>query len=371
MEYQYYEFQAIDCPLTQAEQDFVRSLSSRVKPSATRATFTYSHGDFPGNPLSVLEKCFDAMLYMANWGSYQLAFRFPKTAVDIGELQVYTVASGESEIEVYSTENFVILNIAIHDENAGDWIEEDNLWMGSLLPLRQAILKGDYRVLYLAWLKVMDISNEIYEEVQEPPVPPKLHKLTSPLKALIDWLEIDPDLIAVATQQSPTEEGNAHQIENWIKALSEAEKTQLLLEIAMGDSSISAQLQARLRQKFKTPTESVSNSIERRSFAILKSLATEHSAERQAQEKAVAIEKRRQYLESLKSKQTQLWATIQDLIARKQAQPYDEAVRYLVDLRDLAKLEGTSASFQSRIKQIKMDYSNRPGLLKRMQDAQL
>ena len=48
MEYQYYEFQAIDCPLTKAEQKYVQSLSSRVRPTATRAVFTYSYGDFQG-----------------------------------------------------------------------------------------------------------------------------------------------------------------------------------------------------------------------------------------------------------------------------------------------------------------------------------
>ncbi len=91
MEYQYYEFQAIDRHLTKAEQEYVQSLSSRVRPTATRAVFTYSYADFPGRPLSVLEKCFDAMLYMANWGSYQLAFRFPKSAVNIQVLESYCV----------------------------------------------------------------------------------------------------------------------------------------------------------------------------------------------------------------------------------------------------------------------------------------
>jgi len=51
MEYQYYEFQAIDRPLTRAEQNYVQSLSSRLRPTATRAMFTYGHGDLQGNRL--------------------------------------------------------------------------------------------------------------------------------------------------------------------------------------------------------------------------------------------------------------------------------------------------------------------------------
>jgi hypothetical protein len=80
-EYQYYEFQALDRPLTASEQAYISSLSSRVQLSATNAIFTYSYGDFRGEPKEVLEKCFDIMLYMANWGTRQLMFCFPKTVV--------------------------------------------------------------------------------------------------------------------------------------------------------------------------------------------------------------------------------------------------------------------------------------------------
>ena len=45
-EYQYYEFQAIDRTLTQEERAAISQLSSRVKPTATSAIFTYSYGDF-------------------------------------------------------------------------------------------------------------------------------------------------------------------------------------------------------------------------------------------------------------------------------------------------------------------------------------
>ena len=74
-EYQYYEFQAINRPLTEEQQTYMRSLSSRVELTPTRAVFTYSYGDFRGNPLAVLEAHFDALLYLANWGSKRLAFR--------------------------------------------------------------------------------------------------------------------------------------------------------------------------------------------------------------------------------------------------------------------------------------------------------
>ncbi len=369
MEYQYYEFQAIDRHLTKAEQEYVQSLSSRVRPTATRAVFTYSYADFPGRPLSVLEKCFDAMLYMANWGSYQLAFRFPKSAVNIQVLESYCV---QGVIEVSTTAKYVILNIEIHEEEGGGWIEENNNWLSALLPLRQTILQGDYRVLYLAWLQAAAVSAYLEEDAQEPPVPPNLQKLNGPLQAFVDWLEMEPDLIAVAAKSSPTQNALKEPFKEWVNALSDKEKTKLLLEIVTGDSAIASQLQARLRRKFAQASEfPLVPDGEQRHFSQLRALADTQRSERQAKEKAAAQAKRRKYLESLKPRQAQLWETIKDLIARKQAQPYKQAIQHLVDLRDLAELEGSLAIYQSRIRQMQDEYSNRSGLLRRMREAKL
>ena len=84
-----------------------------------------------------------------------------------------------------------------------------------------------------------------------------------------------------------------------------------------------------------------------------------------------ALAQRHQYLKSLKPHQAQIWSTIEELIARKQAKPYEQAIRHLIDLQDLAELEQNSAMFQSRIRQMQAHYSNRPGLLKRMRQARL
>ena len=48
-EYQYYEFQAIDRPLTAKEQQEIKALSSRAQVTPTQATFLYHYGDFRGN----------------------------------------------------------------------------------------------------------------------------------------------------------------------------------------------------------------------------------------------------------------------------------------------------------------------------------
>jgi len=54
-EYQYYEFLAIDQPLSEKEQAEVGSYSSRAEVSPTRAVFTYNYGDFRGDPRKILQ----------------------------------------------------------------------------------------------------------------------------------------------------------------------------------------------------------------------------------------------------------------------------------------------------------------------------
>ncbi|MEO1006224.1 MAG: hypothetical protein AAFW67_10315, partial [Cyanobacteria bacterium J06638_38] len=66
-EYQYYEFQTVNRSLTEQERVAISKLSSSVKLTATSAIFTYSYGDFRGNPQDFLAKYFDAMYYIANW----------------------------------------------------------------------------------------------------------------------------------------------------------------------------------------------------------------------------------------------------------------------------------------------------------------
>ncbi|MBI5349435.1 MAG: hypothetical protein HZB77_09005 [Chloroflexi bacterium] len=71
-EYQYYEWQTLDRPLTEEEQDAVNGLSSHIDVSSTNAVVTYEWSDFKHDPLKVLAKYFDAHLYLANWGSRRL-----------------------------------------------------------------------------------------------------------------------------------------------------------------------------------------------------------------------------------------------------------------------------------------------------------
>ena len=78
-EYQYYEWQTIDRPLTASEQREVNALSSHMDTvTSTQALVTYSWGDFKHDPAQVLLKYFDAFLYDSNFGSRRYFQRGPR-----------------------------------------------------------------------------------------------------------------------------------------------------------------------------------------------------------------------------------------------------------------------------------------------------
>ncbi len=200
-EYQYYEWQTIDRPLTSPERVAVDQLSSHITVSATGAWVDYSWGDFKHEPLDVLADYFDAFLYAANWGEQRLAFRFPAELLDAESMQPYLV---EHYISLHAVGNYQILSFELSEEEPPDeWIEFEG-WLGSLAPLRNDILHGDHRVLYLAWLRALELNGDadLDEDAAEPPVPPGLDGLTASLQAFVDWCGLSPREVKAAAKAS-------------------------------------------------------------------------------------------------------------------------------------------------------------------------
>lgn len=372
-EYQYYEFQALDRILTKTEQSYIESLSSRVELSPTKAAFTYSYGDFRGNPQDLLEKCFDVMLYMANWGTRQLLFRLPKKLVDATLIKQYCV---DDCISVSNTSNYLILDININDEEYQDWIEGEG-WLSNLASLRNELLQGDCRVLYLAWLKAKTRVCDDYElsedesDVLEPPVPANLQKLSDSLQSFVEFFKVDNDLITVAATASNSTQAEFTSLEALIPSLPEAERNEFLVKVLKNEPLIGVQLAKRLKEFSNSQLTLVQGNSNGRLLFQLIASAKDCSKLRQQKELKAAKEARIRELLALVPKEAKLWEEVFRLIAFKQSKSYDDAIAHLRNLRDLAEHQGKLEQFKLRVQEMQTDYSNRPGLLSRLQKAGL
>jgi hypothetical protein len=367
-EYQFYEFQAIDRPLSPEDQKYVHSLSSRVKLTATNAQFLYNYGDFRSKPEDLLDRCFDIHIYVANFGVRTLMIRFPKSLVDPKRFEPYCV---KYCISTKTTTKSIILKINIVREDYYGWLSEETYAAG-LRPLREALMKGDLRLLYLAWLATgfTEEAPSAAEEMVEPPVPPNLQQLSSDLQAFADLFQIDSDLIAAAAIESPATQEVVEPIADWIATIPESERNAYLLRVAQGETHVGAELMQRLRQKF-SKTSKVKLKSPGRTLAELITIADEQRDIRENKATKAAASARQKYLKTIAPNADAIWHEALQLIELKQAQPYAEAVNHLVDLRDLAASQGNLAEFQTRITSLQKRHANRSGLLTRLQKAGL
>jgi hypothetical protein len=378
-EYQYYEFQAIDRPLSPEAMDELRALSSRAEITATSFVNVYNYGDFRGDAGKVLAQYFDAFLYVANWGTHRLMFRLPRRLIDIEAFEPYGV---ENCAPLRVTPEHVIVEFLAQEEG-GRWEDGDGQ-LAPLIPLRSDLLAGDLRCLYLGWLLGVD-SGDLEEDEVEPPVPPGLVDLSAPLQALADFLWIDSDLIAAAgeasTGQAPAGPARA-ELEAWVGALPVPEKDAWLLRLAEdGSAGVRWDFLHSFRQARAKPNLDAAGP-KRRTVAELQSAREARAREREqreaaeaarererrAREKAAAREK---HLNELAGREAAAWRQAETLIEAKKAKEYEQAVELLKDLRDLAERAGRKDKAQARIEQIRQRHTTKHSLIKRLREAGL
>jgi len=372
-EYQYYEFQAIDRPLTADQQAEVATLSSRAHVTAHMASFVYNYGDFRGDPEQLIRDYFDAMLYMANWGSRRLMLRIPGSLIDTKRAKLYCISE---DIDLRQTPNkqYVIVDFEFNDEEQAVWAEGEG-WLDDLIALREELIQGDFRVFYLAWLKAAALAVEIEDitdDTLEPPVPAGLGQLSPALEAFVRFLDIDEALLAVAAQHSEQICQESSQLEPWIAQLPAAEQHDFLVRLSRGEPNLSIILRRRL-QELATETQPHTQEAKtgRRTIAALQEAVAVWRRQKQAAEQRQAAQAHQRHLEALAVREPQVWQEIEALLEEKKASAYDSAVKLLRDLRDLAASRGEAVGFQQRMADIERTYSNRSALLRRIRQSRL
>ncbi|HEX5870775.1 MAG TPA: hypothetical protein VFY65_10185 [Longimicrobium sp.] len=377
-EYQYYEFQAVDRPLTDDEMRQMRAVSSRARITSTRFVNDYSWGDFKGQPDRWMERWFDAFLYLANWGTRRLMLRLPASVLDVETARRY--CPGEN-VTAWDHGDFVILSFTADDEESRDWVEEDEDDLGSLgamLPLREELAAGDHRVLYLGWLLlIQSLEWDDEDPPLEPPVPPGLGTLTGALQAFRDFLRIDPDLVHVAAERSPAlaaPHGDA-EVRRWIAALADDEKVELLARVAAGrEREVRMQLVRGVHAA--RPAADAADGEPRTAQALLDAAEERAEARARAEAEAAAREKarraaaaaaaRQRHLDLLAGRDEELWHNVDALAASKRPASYDEAVALLKDLRDLAARDGRDEEFRARFATLRQQHARKPSFIDRL-----
>jgi hypothetical protein len=371
-EYQYYEFLALDRPLTEKQRAELRSISTRAEITATRFVNEYEWGDLKADPRKMVERYFDAFLYLANWGTRQLMFRLPRGVLDPEAARQYCGTDAASLIE---TDSHVVLNF-FADREPDDYWEEPGGQLAAMVQARSELAAGDLRLLYLAWLLALQ-SVQVADEDTEPPVPAGLGDLSASLQAIADFLDIDEDLIAVAAAASPSIQEPSGLAE-WVASLPADEKDMLLARVAAGEG---AQVQALLLRRFRAASGSPSAAPARTAADLMEAAADLTEARvRAAEQRRREEESRRRtaqaaayakHLDRLATKTEAAWEKAAELIQTKRPRDYDLAVSLLRDLQALAERQEDTAVFRKRFSELRAQHQRKPTLLDRFDQAGL
>ncbi|MFI6184196.1 hypothetical protein ACIA8R_52285 [Nonomuraea sp. NPDC051191] len=309
-EYQYYEFLAIDRPLTGQQQAEVRALSTRAHMTPTSFTNEYHWGDFHGDPSRMVERYYDAHLYLANWGTHRVMLRPPKAVLDPKQAGRYCV--GE-QVSAWTSGGHLVLDFTSEAEEEY-WEDDVERSLSAIVGIRAELAAGDLRPLYLAWLSAYgawerdeDAFDYEEEEELEPPVTPGLGSLGAPQRSLAGFLRLDDDLLAAAA----------------------------------------ARRHAREQQE------------------------AARRADEQARREQVRRQVRELHLNRLAQDLEAAWNQVETSITTKKPREYDQAVELLRDLHALALRDEHAHTFTQRLTHLRERHQGKPSLIERLNDAGL
>jgi len=409
-EYQYHEFLAIDRPFSAEARKVFSSLSSRAEVTSRSAAFVYHRGDFRGDPWKLVEQHADFHFQLA-WYCVRIHMRLPAGAVTPDLLAQYE----EDEYCGVSAQRagggFVVRFSTGEEHSFNGWLEGSGM-AESLAPLREEMLNGDHRFLYLGWLYGVqwllgmgaakhggpdeDADSEAAESGEdaeerpdgaaaildscEPPVPPGLGKLSPAQEYFVKLIGIDRSLLAAAAEASlAAREVDEEELAGLVHQLSEAERSGYLLDLARNDATVQVRLRRRLLEAWQAEHGKASEAPGRRRTVrelLAKAEAQqraedEHRRKRAEAERARKAALRRKEIIALAPDTPRLWAKVRELIERKLPAAYDEAMPVLADLRDIAAYKVEEQAFAGRVEGVATTCRNRPAFISRLKKAGL
>lgn len=378
-EFQYYEFYSIDKELTAKERKEVDGLSSRFSPTSRRAIFHYSYSDFKHDVKSVLLDYFDFFLYLSNWGERRIMFKIPKDLIDYKKIQHYSCVydsdyMGEG-LFISQKSKYVLIDISISDSDQGYWIDEDNDLSSKLTGLRENLIEGDYRSLFIIWLHIKELEYkseqiDLGETLDKNLIPPNLKKLNGNLKELMSFFDVNKDWVLGAANYSNKSVKEEINYEALLPKLSKEIKEDYLKKILAGEQNLTIQLKreidSRFNQKKKKEKSKGTLSLEELVESVEKA-----KNKRFASEKKQAEKERLKKLKYTENNKEEILKEIDSHIIKGTAKSYDEALLHILVLKELAIQKGEEKEFYAWIMKLRKVLGRKYSMLRRLEDNNL
>ena len=376
-EYQYLEFIAVDRPLTAREMDNLRAISSRAQITPVSFINEYSWGGLKADPRQFMRHFFDIHVFIANWGDAIFMVRLPKEAIDQKTLKAFCF-SPHLEFEKLPEHWLLTWSLGETEDYDRFGYVEGTGWMSRLAPLREELLRGDLRSLYIGWLRAVT-TEETDPDDPEPVALQGLGQLTAAQQALAEFLEVDGDLLAglgMGEPANPPEVVDDTALDAWLDKLPKSEVRGYLRQMLDGQGASAERSLKRRHAAWQAqfaPAQGV-----RRSVAELWQLAEQakgvrliEEAKARRQDEAERKRQRDAWLAKLAADFPRAWKTAHEDAGKGHAHAYDAACRQLVDLRDAYSQHADPTAFQKEFQKFMTEHLRRRALVQRLVKAGL
>jgi hypothetical protein len=376
-EYRYYEFLAIDRPLTAEEMSALRALSTRAHITPVSFTNEYQWGNFKGNPDDLMRRFFDAHVYVANWMTAVFMVRLPIEAI------LTTIVEAMEEdgfLDLDATKTHLVITWRLDESENYDrfGMEDGRGWMARLAPIRDELLRGDIRSLYIGWLAA--VTRDMVNDDELEPLPVEgMGNLTAAQQALAEFLEVNEDLLAGAGIGSPApqaEETSQKEMDDWLDELPHDEVLALLKQLLEGQG---LKAERTLKNRFSAWRRGLRGDSERahrRSVEELKKNAEtakkkrlEREKREQERQKTRRRKEREAYLAALAKDFPKVWKVAEQQVARGSRSAYDEACHTMVNIAEAYALHASMGDFSQKLKQFMAGHIRRKAFVQRLVKA--
>jgi hypothetical protein len=376
-EYQYYEFLAIDRPLTEDEIGELRKLSTRATITPVSFANEYNWGNFKGDPEKLMQRYFDVHVYVANWMMAVFMVRLPIEAFSEETAKAMAVPS---LLSFKATKTHWIIAWRLEESENYDrfGMEDGRGWMARLAPVRDELLRGDLRSLYIGWLAAVAVEMIDDGEI-EPLTVSGLGSLTAAQQALVEFLEVDPNLLAGAGMGSaaaPEEEISRQEMDKWIDALPRDEVNSVLQQLLEGkgqqaERSIKNRFAAWRRGLNRDRAEASRRTVGelRQNADKARQIRLEKQKRDRKQRELQRRKEREAYLKNLSIDFPKAWESVREPVERGSGRGDDEACRTLLDIAEAYALYATQKEFQRELKEFLAGHMQRKALIQRLVKA--
>jgi hypothetical protein len=154
----------------------------------------------------------------------------------------------------------------------------------------------------------------------------------------------------------------------WVKLLPADRHNDYLVRLARNEPGLSRRLVKELRELGQDKTTATPSAGEHITYAMLlaesKAIKAQLEREKREQERVA----RQRHLQDIRDHQDEYWHQVDLAVMRNSGAGYDEAVRLLIELREVADQFKETQEFQERFRAWVRPHLRRPALVKRLRD---